>query len=287
VARLRQRLPGIDPALLDLSDASLTLWIYGLLHRYRLRGALSHPYLADYARYGFWGKSPFGRTIAGREIYPPAGRYRPRLMVTRSQRDHDHVLAPMRGNQPPWHLVWTWRVFNKAADETSWLDLIQHLLLTGTEAGLFVKLHQDGAKQMYAIAADAAILYADRVHLVCSQSQRSLVRPPDEARCWQGAPSLEYDAHGGVYQIAEDTPRQHYYQDRYRKGTLRRVVASEHTGLLATDAREALETTFARHTHADDPNVLTCTRPPANSTACSANWKTRAAACGTNAASSI
>jgi len=110
VARLRQRLPGIDPALLDLSDEKLTLWIYGLLHRYRLRGALSHPYLADYARYGFWGKSPFGRTIAGREIYPPAGRYRPRLMVTRSQRDHDHVLAPMRGNQPPWHLVWTWRV---------------------------------------------------------------------------------------------------------------------------------------------------------------------------------
>jgi DEAD/DEAH box helicase domain-containing protein len=259
VARLRERLAGIDPALLDLSDDAFHLWIYGFLYRYRLRGALAHPYLLDYARKNFWGKYPFGQTVAGRETYPPAGHYRPHLLVTRFQRGHDHVLAPSTGSRPPWHLVWARRVLKKPVDEVSVLDLINTLLVVGTTAGLFTKLHQDGAKQFYAIAAEAAILYADRVHLMCSQSERSLVRPPAEAVLWKGAPSLEYSADAGTYHLADFTPRQRYYQDRYRKGALRRVVASEHTGLLATEEREALERTFARTAHTDDPNVLTCT----------------------------
>jgi DEAD/DEAH box helicase domain-containing protein len=114
-------------------------------------------------------------------------------------------------------------------------------------------------KRFYAIAADAAVLYADCVHLLCSKSDRALLRPPGEARLWDGAPSLEYYADAGVYQQAAYTPRQRYYQARYRKGALRRVVASEHTGLLATEERETLERAFARTDHTDNPNVLTCT----------------------------
>ena len=55
------------------------------------------------------------------------------------------------------------------------------------------------------------------------------------------------------------TRRQRYYQDRYRKGALRRVVAQEHTGLLSTDERESIEGRFAKMAQADDPNILTCT----------------------------
>jgi len=261
IAGLRARLPGIDDALLQLSDPALTLWLYGLLHHYRLRGALDHPYLSAYARQNFWGKYPFGRTIPGRETYSPSGHYQPRLLVTQSQSGHDHILAPHQGSRSPWHLVWTRRALKQPnIEETSLLDLLQALLLVGTEAGLFTRLHQDGAKQIYAIAADAAILYADRVHLACSESERSLVRPPAEAARWDGAPSLTYDAHHGVYRQVPYHPRQRYYQERYRKGALRRVVASEHTGLLSTEAREQLEQTFSRQIqHADDPNVLTCT----------------------------
>lgn len=137
--------------------------------------------------------------------------------------------------------------------------MIDTLLIVGTDARLFRKLHQDGTKRFYVIAADAAVLYAERVHMACSQSDKSLVRPPDEAALWDGAPSLEYYADQGVYRRAEYSPRQRYYQDRYRKGALRRVVASEHTGLLATEEREQLEQRFSHSEHSDDPNVLTCT----------------------------
>ena len=49
-----------------------------------VRGALDHPYLNEFASHGFWGKYPFGRTIPGRETFPPAGHYKPHLMVTQA-----------------------------------------------------------------------------------------------------------------------------------------------------------------------------------------------------------
>ena len=258
---LQDRIPGIDPNLADLSDEAIQLWTYGFLHRARIRGALAHPYLASYAKNDFWGKYPFGRTIAGRETYPGGGHYKPHLMVTLSQRNHDHVLAPSKGGgRQPWQLVWARRSLGKPnVDEVSLLDLISALLRCGTDAGLFLKLHQDGNKEFYAISAHAAFLTSDRVNLVCSESGKPLVRPPVEAEVWKGAPSWEYYSDYGRYAEAAYAPRQEYYQDRYRKGALRRVVASEHTGLLATEDRERLELEFSRTEHTDDPNVLTCT----------------------------
>jgi DEAD/DEAH box helicase domain-containing protein len=260
IAKLRDRLAGIDSAMVDLPGDSIRLWIYGFLHRARVRGAIAHPYLDSFAKNNFWGKYPFGRTILGRETYPGGGHYKPHLMVTQSQKNHDHVLAPTKGNRPPWQLVWARRSLRKPnADEASLLDLIAALLGCGTEAGLFARIHQDGAKQFYAVSPQAAFLTSDRVNLVCSESGKVLVRPREEAELWKGAPSWEYYSNKGKYFEAEYSPRQQYYQNRYRKGALRRVVASEHTGLLATEDREKLELEFSRTKHTDSPNVLTCT----------------------------
>ena len=260
IRKLRERLPVIDKSLMDLPEETLMLWIFGFLHRARIRGAVDHPYLNDFAKKKFWGKSPFGRVIQGRETFPSAGRFKPHLMVTQQQRGHDHVLAPAKSSQQPWQLVWARRALKKRnLDDTSLLDLIEALLATGTEAGLFACLNQDGANRSYAINAAAAILCGEREHLVCTESGQSIVRPTAEAAIWNGAPSLEYYATSGVYRPAQYNARQQYYQDRYRKGALRRVVASEHTGLLGTEAREQLEYDFSHNEHTDDPNVLTCT----------------------------
>lgn len=260
IDHLREKLPGINSVFLKIDDHRWRIWIYGLLHRYRERGALSHPFLETYAKLGFWGKYPFGRAIPGREIYPSAIRYKPRLLVTGPQRNHEHILAQTRGGQPPWHIAWTYRALGKpAAVEADILDLIEALPACGDSTGLFKKLHQDGSKAFYAISSDAAVLLAGGVHLVCDETERSIVRPEREADYWKNAPSMEYYATNGRYRIQEFTARQRYYQDRYHKGALRRVVADEHTGLLATDEREAVEKRFKKRLHEDDPNVLTCT----------------------------
>lgn len=260
LGKMRERIPGIDSALEDLADDALKLWIYGFLHRARIRGAIAHPYLESFAKNNFWGKYPFGRTIPGRETYPGGGHYKPHLMVTQSQRNHDHVLAPPKGGRQPWQLVWARRALAKPnTDETSLLDLIAEVLKCGTEAGLFTRLHQDGTKNFYAVSPHAAFLTADRINLVCSESGKTLVRPSAEAELWKGAPSWEYYSDRGRYTQSDYSTRQQYYQDRYRKGALRRVVASEHTGLLATEDREQLELEFSKTKHTDAPNVLTCT----------------------------
>ncbi len=257
---LREHLPGISPSFEKIDNDSLKLWLYGMLHRYRERGALSHPFLNSYARQSYWGKYPFNRTVPGRETYPPSSRYRPHLMVTQPLKGHEYVFASTKGNLSPWHVLWMRRALKQPGiDETTLIDLTQALFEAGRTAGLFKKLHQDGARVFYAIAAEAALLYSEGVCLVCSESERSIVRPETEAALWKEAPSMEYYAPHGRYYVGYFSPRQLYYQDRYRKGALRRVVAQEHTGLLGTEERENLERNFAKAEHADDPNILTCT----------------------------
>jgi len=261
VGRLRARLPRISPSLEALSDDALHLWILGILHRQRERGGLHHPYLDAYAQRNAWGKFPFGKVVPGRETYPPVGRYRPRLLVTERDKFHDHLLAPSApGQQRPWQLVWARRVLGvPTVDDGSLLDLLRALLEVGAQTGVFRQLHRDGGKSWYAIDAGMAHLYPRGEKLACSASGHVLFRPSAEARRWQDAPSLSYRDHQGRYRSAPLNDREAYYRGRYRKGALRRVFAHEHTGLLTTQEREALEFAFNRGGHADDPNVLIAT----------------------------
>jgi DEAD/DEAH box helicase domain-containing protein len=258
---LRARLPAVSPALEGIDDESFILWLLGILHRARLRGALYHPYLDAYARQGFWGKYPFGRTVAGRETYPPAGRYKPRLMVTERDKKHEHLLAPSTpGSNPPWQLIWARRVLGvPSVDDNTLLDLLDELLKVGEQAGILHRVHSDGQKDYYALNADAASLYGQGQKLLSPKSGESLFRPTQEASRWQGAPSMGYRDEHGYYEYAALNERETYYGSRYRKGALRRVFAFEHTGLLSTEEREALEMQFHAGGHADDPNVLTAT----------------------------
>lgn len=261
VAKLKLRLSGISPALESISDTEFTRWILGVLYRARVRGALYHPYLDAYARQNFWGKYPFGKTVLGRETYPPAGKYKPRLLVTVRDKFHEHVLAPSSttGNAP-WQIVWARRVLNTTSvDDNTLTDLIAALLEAGEQTGLFQCVHTDGEKSFYALNYQAARLYGKGKKLVSTQSGDSLFRPVSEAELWLDTPAMGYRDEHSYYAYAPLNDREVYYGSRYRKGALRRVFAFEHTGLLSTEERETLEMQFNAGGHADDPNVLTAT----------------------------
>ncbi len=261
VTNLRQRLPGISPALEPISDTAFMQWVLGILHRARLKGALYHPYLDPYARQNYWGKYPFGKTVDGRETYPPAGKYKPRMLVTERDKYHDHVLAPSgKGSNAPWQIVWARRVLRApSVDDNTLIELIGALLEAGEQAGLFNCVHSDGQKSTYALHSQAARLYGSGKKLVCEQSGDSLFRPDFEAELWLDAPAMGYRDDYSYYSYTTLNDREVYYGSRYRKGALRRVFAFEHTGLLTTEERESLEMQFNAGGHADDPNVLTAT----------------------------
>lgn len=255
-----ERIESVDTNLRELPQANIYRWLLGILYRYRLRGALGHYYLIEFAKRKFWGKKDFyGRAMSEREIHPPSSRFRPRLMVTARDNQHDFIYGSTSGNTEPWHIRWTYRALGIPLREAEAIDLLRLLYKVGELSQLLLRLHEDGHKIYYAIDSAAAIIVPNGVRFTCKQTGRQIVRPENEAIFWDNAPSLEYNADNGVYGREYFTRRQIYYQNRYRKGALRRVVANEHTGLLATEEREDLERTFAKSEHADDPNVLTCT----------------------------
>lgn len=261
VESLKTRLPGISPTLAAVDSSCFEVWIYGLLHRSRLRGAMYHPFLDAYAKNNFWGKYPFGKAVPGRETYPSAGKYRPRLLVTSSDRYHDNILAaPGGGGNQPWNLVWARRALPvEGVDDNTLLELFALFLEEGESARLLVQLGGADDKQFYALNPRMARLYAEGTKLASSASGERLFRPAWELEHWLDSPSIGYRDHHGIYQRAGLNEREAYYQLRYRKGALRRVFAYEHTGLLTTEEREALEMEFNTGGHADDANVLTAT----------------------------
>jgi DEAD/DEAH box helicase domain-containing protein len=257
---LKVRCPGISPVLGNIDEKRFELWIYGVLHRSRLRGAMYHEFLDEYAVNNFWGKYPFGRVVAGRETYPSAGQYRPRLITNERDRYHDNILAEARGNTPPWHLVWARRVLQvETVDETTLLDLFSLFLEEGVASKLLVEMPSQGSKRFYALNAKWARLYAQGTKLASETSGDSLYRPEWEADYWLDNPTMGYRDQHGSYELKPLNEREKYYQQRYRKGALRRVFAFEHTGMLTTEERETLEMEFNVGGQADDPNVLTAT----------------------------
>jgi DEAD/DEAH box helicase domain-containing protein len=257
VALLRQRLPQIDPLMVKLKDEALSLWIYGMLQRQRERGGLSHEYMSMFARTKLWGKHGWrGESPPDRETHPHAGHRRPRLFTTETDRTHDFVLSP--GNT--WQMKWTRRVLElPGSEDAALIDLTKAFLEVGIIAKLLIELHRDGPKRLIAINSAAATLVSGGEKLVCSETGQTMVRPLEEAVWWEGAPTIAYQAEQGIFHAQPFDDREKYYQNRYRKGALRRVYATEHTGLLTNAERQDVERRFGDRKGADDPNVLTCT----------------------------
>ena len=111
VSALQARLPAIDPALEGVeSPDRLRLWIFGILQRYRELGAISHPFVAAFARSGLWGKKSHRKIVQGRETFPLHGKYVPRLMAEQREAAHNHLLAVSRkGTVIPWSILWARR----------------------------------------------------------------------------------------------------------------------------------------------------------------------------------
>ncbi|MGV3485068.1 MAG: DEAD/DEAH box helicase, partial [Planctomycetaceae bacterium] len=208
VARLRERLPGIDTLLEQLTDDELKRWLYGFLHRARLRGAMSHPYLVDWAKQGAWGKNILvGRrstSPANRETHPHFGRFRPRLLTTVLRRHHDFILSAGSADHHKtvqnWQIVWARKALScSQIYDADLVKLLDTLLVEGTNTGLFKLIDRDGDNRVYAVSADVAYLTPDRELLKCSETNRQIVRPPEEAAILTGHSSWEFQAQNGRY----------------------------------------------------------------------------------------
>jgi DEAD/DEAH box helicase domain-containing protein len=253
---------GVDPTLALRSRLQFHRWLLGVLYRGRARGGLGHHYLNSFAKDNYWGKRPFGKSVEGRDVYPPAHPAQtPKLLGLWMNRSSDNfVRKHTAGGRFTWYQQWTMRALEYKGGVTAVNDVLTLLLKIGEEQGLFeCKFKESNEKKLYTINPDAAVLYSAGQKWTCNSSKSTIVLPANETAILAGGPSYDYYARSGIFEVTNFDERELYYQNRYRKNIPRRVVAAEHTGLLATEKREQLEKDFGDGTHLDDPNVITCT----------------------------
>ncbi|MBK8397798.1 MAG: hypothetical protein IPL26_21495 [Leptospiraceae bacterium] len=261
-----KRLEKISPLLKSINERDILLWISGVLQRLKKRGGIFHPFLIPLAKNNFWGKRPFGKSMEGREYFPSRGISAPSLLSQTKEEGRELISVfseSLNDLNLSWFDVWTKRslklnlINNISNIELN--DLKKLFLDSFVEQKLLIKLDESARNSYYCANADNAYLTNEVVQLQCTKTENTFVVSKTDLDIWEGSVSMEYRGANGVYSVLPSTKRQDYYRKKYLSGAIRRVVASEHTGLLGNEEREKRENSFISRTAPDDPNVLTCT----------------------------
>ncbi|PTR17227.1 DEAD/DEAH box helicase domain-containing protein [Nitrosospira sp. Nsp2] len=222
-----------------LDQKTVAQWLWGTLTHMRRRGGVMHPELANYAGDGNVYALLRG---AGRGGWMPVmGDYtaKPVFLTLGKQREFDKLTQRGRAI---WYERWADRVLGQqtllAAGMTG--DMYRVALEVLRADGILVlTAHHLG--DTLALNPDALQLDTDVAFVATPGSQRRLAVPRSEVAHFLGMPCL--DAVESTYEVrVPETDGG--WAHRYSQGSLRRVIAAEHTGLLERTAREALEQRF-------------------------------------------
>ncbi len=225
--------------VVGLSEGDVAQWVWGFLAHLRRRGAVWHPELATYATNGkVWELA----RLSGRSEWMPAmgdRGPRPVLLSLGKHPEFDKLSSP---RQFTWFDHWAAATLGrKALLGEDVAESLYVAAISDLEArGVFVRTPSDLGDTL-ALSADCLLLQTEVVQLSSGQGKRKLTVPADAADALSGMPCL--DATAEVYDDKIRVPDS-WFIERFSKGDLRRVIASEHTGLLERPEREALETRF-------------------------------------------
>lgn len=259
---------GLAPA--DASPEIVVRWVRGVLERMRDRGAIGHDWFTRYIeedgrRWPIWGGRPRGVGIPafppGRDApgYPRVGPHAP--SGDDARRTHLDVVSSAQS----WFAIW--------ARKTLGVTPTDGVRLT---TALFAELQKQGLLQSHPVAGGTAAAYlipasaivvapvtgdevkTGAVRLECDVCHNPVVGTVDAIAQLLGGPCVSARCPGSLVASPDDTAN--YYRSLYNEGSMRRVVAREHTGLLDTKVRLEYENGFkASSDDPSAPNVLVAT----------------------------
>ena len=217
----------------------LTQWLWGTLTHMRQRGGVLHPELVNYAADGnVWALT---RTGGRGEWMPGMGQYTPRpvMLTLGRQSGFDKVTGNSRAT---WYDQWALAVLGHQTlmDKQLASDLYRTAFDAMVADGILVGTpHHQG--DTLAIDPSALQVDTDLAFLTTEGSKRRLAVRREDADHLRTMPCL--DAMGSRYSNVLPTAGD-WWARRFSEGSLRRVIAAEHTGLLERQEREALEIRF-------------------------------------------
>lgn len=237
-------------------------FVYGILHRMRIRGAVDHPYLEKFRKekLSIWnlnwkrdGRHFLNKHLGGSMQFPKL------VGMTYSKETGEmlDILGMRNDSKQNWYSVYFFKQFNDigvSRNMSLFNDFMQKLFDVMVELGILNKQPQGGGN--YAIRPQEIWVSPNVKHLVCTKCQSRLCVEKDDELA-QGTPCLNYRCEGTYSK--EESPQHNYYQQVYNRNKSPRVHANEHTGLLERDVRESLEKDFKTLPKADSTNVLVAT----------------------------
>lgn len=259
---------GLDPAA--TSDEGVVRWVRGVLERMRDRGAIEHEWFTRYIeedgkRWPIWGGRkrgvgmpafPPGRDAPG---YPRVGPHAP--TGDDARRTHLDVVSSAQS----WYAIWARKVLGSTP--TDGVRLTSALLADLERTGL-LRSHpvSGGAATAYLLPPSAIVVQpvsftgrgAEPVRLECDVCRNPVTGTTDTVLQLNAGPCVSARCPGHLTLLhLED---ENYYRSLYDKGSVRRVVAREHTSLLDTRVRLDYENGFkASSDDPSAPNVLVAT----------------------------
>lgn len=237
-------------------------FIYGILQRMRIHGAVDHPFLEKYRKENLnqwalnwqWdGRHFLNKSLGGSMQFP-------KLVGTiHTGKNHEMLdMAVMRGdNKQTWYSNYFIEVFEDpwiGKNSAQFNDFMRKLLDIMVEVGLLNKEEQGGGN--YAIRPENIWISNKVKHIQCDTCQSRLCVAEQDSLA-EGTHCLDYKCKGTYSE--ETKPELNYYQQVYNRNLSPRVHAHEHTGLLERHDREELEKDFKQHPHSNSINVLSAT----------------------------
>jgi len=257
------RLPAKVGKLGDVIAPSVRLWVVGILHRLRQRGALWSELLEEYAKSGGNG---FLLSKRPNPLMSPFGNEtnRPLFLTTASKPRNFDAVAGAKGRS--WAHDFLERALGVELERQEVLEAYDVLLTAlktegfatyrdTSEAGAFV-----GKARAYALVPETLLVQRRPALRRCNQCGFEVHAAGGTITDALGAPCYRYRCEGLFVETpSHDEEQRSYYRRFYERRVLGRLFSKEHTGLLARRQREDLELDFKQRSRPDSPNLLSCT----------------------------
>ena len=247
--RLHGRLSEELGQLRSLSESRVRQFLLGFLWRCRVTGAFYHPFLDRYIARG--GKRYELFLEKHMPNYSKSVRA-PALLTLRPM----GAFSPMHQERSSWFYRWFCKVL--AVDEdvmasAEYRQAMELLLAVLTREDLLIE-KQVGDRSVWGLNPRHWILSTKVLELACDRCGNPVQVPGEDFGAWQDVPCMRAECEGH-YRPGVDSSRHITLQ----RGMPRRLVAAEHTGLLDTDTRLAIEKSFIQGDKPWHVNLLSAT----------------------------
>lgn len=267
----------VDPARLEAASAKalepltqlgglrqidaqrLRLFMMGLCRHLLERGAIFQPELPEeYLKSG--GKNTF---IINQRAHLPNFGKRSRLPVFWSESSRtDRFESLGQQGARGWYRRWFDRFwFQDTLVQDVHRDAYAIIIDALKGVGV-LRAYMASVGELWGLEPQALLVSAQVEQLQCDTCKAELGIAMSERDHWLGSSCLESSCQG--HYIKTDASRRalrtDYYRQLYARGDIKRVIATEHTGLLGRDERQDVETRFKTPSSPRwYPNLLSCT----------------------------